>query len=327
MALLTSPAQFLFRGSTRRGLRCFLMEQAEVGLLPFARVALEVATQVLPPYRTRFSKHQFTQPQLLAVLCLMRYEDWTFREAETRLREHQELRAALKLREVPDYTTLYRFLRRLDDVTVERGLGETVRRLRRRRRRAVSVAIDGTGLSYNSVSTFFIRRLEQACRSQCAPSSLAEVGDCGGCAATDFVGAAGPSRARFRRPLAARTAGRGGTRYAHSAGAGGCRVRLGTQPPTHPTTPGSQKHHPRPAPRYSPRHHSESNVPRLSGKTVPPTRQDRNHLLGDQTQAFLPRSRAQLIHTDSPSPAARSCLQPLSLEASPHLGGCQQSQW
>src|SRR6266404_4580628 len=84
-----------------------------------------------------------------------------FREAETRLREHQELRAALKLREVPDYTTLYRFLRRLDDVTVERGLGETVRRLRRRRRRAVSVAIDGTGLSYNSVSTFFIRRLEQ----------------------------------------------------------------------------------------------------------------------------------------------------------------------
>src|SRR5260221_1547471 len=27
MALLTSPTQFLFRGSTRRGLRCFLMEQ------------------------------------------------------------------------------------------------------------------------------------------------------------------------------------------------------------------------------------------------------------------------------------------------------------
>ncbi len=39
---------------------------AEVGLLPFARVALQVATQVLPPYRTRFSKQQFNQPQLLA---------------------------------------------------------------------------------------------------------------------------------------------------------------------------------------------------------------------------------------------------------------------
>src|SRR5271170_2791282 len=134
---------------------------SEVGLLPFARVALQVAKQVLPCYRTRFSKHQFTQPQLLAVLCLMRYEDWTFREAETRLREHQELRAALQLTAVPDYTTLYRFLRRLQDDTVDRGLSETVRRLRRRRRRAVVVAVDGTGLSYNSVSSFFIRRVEQ----------------------------------------------------------------------------------------------------------------------------------------------------------------------
>ena len=38
-------------------------------LTALARVALQVATQVLPLYRTRFSKHQFTQPQLLAVLC------------------------------------------------------------------------------------------------------------------------------------------------------------------------------------------------------------------------------------------------------------------
>ena len=64
----------------------------EIGLLPFARVAMDIATAILPTYRSRFSKHQFTQPQLLAILCLMRYEDWTFREAEVRLREHAELR-------------------------------------------------------------------------------------------------------------------------------------------------------------------------------------------------------------------------------------------
>ena len=63
---------------------------AEVGLVPFAHLALEVAGAVLPPYRTRFSKHQFTQPQLLAILCLMRYEDWTYQEAEVRLSEHSE---------------------------------------------------------------------------------------------------------------------------------------------------------------------------------------------------------------------------------------------
>src|SRR5260370_12652910 len=75
---------------------------AEVGLLPFARVALEVATQVLPPYRTRFSKHQFTQPQLLAVLCPLRCEDWTFREASDRFGEHQGCGPALQFPGVPD---------------------------------------------------------------------------------------------------------------------------------------------------------------------------------------------------------------------------------
>jgi len=44
--------------------------------------------------RSCFSKHQFSQPQLLAILCLMRYEDWTFRETEVRLSEHGELRRA-----------------------------------------------------------------------------------------------------------------------------------------------------------------------------------------------------------------------------------------
>ncbi|HKM65648.1 MAG TPA: hypothetical protein VJX70_00670 [Candidatus Acidoferrum sp.] len=33
----------------------------EIRLLPLARVALQVASAVLPPYRTRFSKYRFTQ--------------------------------------------------------------------------------------------------------------------------------------------------------------------------------------------------------------------------------------------------------------------------
>ena len=107
----------------------------EIGLLSFAGVAFQTASAILPPYRSRFSKHQFTQPQLLAVLCLMRYEDWTFREAEIRLREHSELRAVLRLSSVPDYTTVYRFLRRLPDDSIDNVLGETVRRLRRSSRR------------------------------------------------------------------------------------------------------------------------------------------------------------------------------------------------
>jgi hypothetical protein len=87
---------------------------AEVGLLTFGRTAWQVGRAVLPPYRTPFSKHHFTQPQLLAILCLMRYEDWTFREAEVRLGEHRELRQTLGLSSVPDFTTVYRFLQRFE---------------------------------------------------------------------------------------------------------------------------------------------------------------------------------------------------------------------
>src|SRR5437773_11666471 len=64
---------------------------SEVGLVPFARVALQVSREVVPAYSHRFSPQRFTQPQLLAILCLMRYEDWTFRAAEVRLAEHAEV--------------------------------------------------------------------------------------------------------------------------------------------------------------------------------------------------------------------------------------------
>lgn len=81
---------------------------AELGLIRFAWLALEVSE---------------------AALCLMRYEDWTFREAEVRLSEHSELRSTLQLSSVLDYTTHYRFLTRLGEEDVARVLEEIVRRM------------------------------------------------------------------------------------------------------------------------------------------------------------------------------------------------------
>jgi hypothetical protein len=42
---------------------------AEVGLLPFAKTALEVMEEVSSDNSSKFSKHTFTQPQLLTILC------------------------------------------------------------------------------------------------------------------------------------------------------------------------------------------------------------------------------------------------------------------
>jgi Transposase DDE domain/Transposase domain (DUF772) len=131
---------------------------AEVGLVTFAKVALRIGQVVLPAYRSKFSKHQFQQPQLLAILCLMRYEDWPFREAEVRLAEHAELRAALGLQHVPDYTTVYRFLRRLDEAALEQALGAVVQQLMPAPARQATVAVDATGLAPGAISTFFVKR-------------------------------------------------------------------------------------------------------------------------------------------------------------------------
>lgn len=132
---------------------------AEIGLVVFATYALQVSKAVMPVYRSRYSKHIFTQPQLLAILCLMRYEDWTFREAEVRLAEHQELRKALELEIVPDYTTLYRFLRRLDETLLAQALVETLRRFPGSAEAPkATVAVDATGLAPGAISTFFVKR-------------------------------------------------------------------------------------------------------------------------------------------------------------------------
>jgi hypothetical protein len=138
---------------------------SEVGLVPFARVALEVSREVVPAYSHRFSPQRFTQPQLLAILCLMRYEDWTFRAAEIRLAEHCELRRALELQVVPNYSTPFRFMLRVKEQLIAQVLAEVVRRFQNPRLASAkaksTVAVDATGLAPGAISTFFIRRREQ----------------------------------------------------------------------------------------------------------------------------------------------------------------------
>jgi Transposase DDE domain/Transposase domain (DUF772) len=133
----------------------------EIGLMKFATIALQVGQTSLPAYRSKFSKRRYTQPQLLAILCLMRYEDGTFREAEVRLAEHAEWRTALTLRHVPDSTTVYRFLRRLDESALERTLSAVVQWLAPPPARQDTVAVDATGLAPGAISTLFVKRAKE----------------------------------------------------------------------------------------------------------------------------------------------------------------------
>jgi hypothetical protein len=74
--------------------------------LALAQTALEVAEQSMPAYAYPKSKHTFTQHQLFACLVLMQFLKADYRGIEQMLREWSDLRQALGLERVPDYSTL-----------------------------------------------------------------------------------------------------------------------------------------------------------------------------------------------------------------------------
>jgi len=109
---------FVSEGIDKEGLAVFsdgaggTMAEASRSLC--SRGHCQVATKFCHPTSSRFSKPiSSTQPPLLAVLCLMRYEDWTFREAEVRLPRAPRVACRIAIAGGARLHTLYRFLRRL----------------------------------------------------------------------------------------------------------------------------------------------------------------------------------------------------------------------
>lgn len=89
----------------------------------------------------------------------MRYEDCIFRETEVRLQEHVELWKALGLQQTPDYTTFYRFMRRLNPERIQTALHEAaVQTMKDKPTKRAVFAVDATGLAPGAISTFFINR-------------------------------------------------------------------------------------------------------------------------------------------------------------------------
>jgi hypothetical protein len=71
-----------------------------------ARKSLAVAEAALPAYSSKYSRRDFTQPQLFSCLVLMEFLKTDFRGIVAQLADFSELRQALKLEKVPDHSTL-----------------------------------------------------------------------------------------------------------------------------------------------------------------------------------------------------------------------------
>jgi hypothetical protein len=78
-----------------------------------AREALRLARAGLPAYSSKYSRKDFTQHQLFAVLALKTFLKTDYRGVVATLADFAELRADLGLTKVPDHSTLCYAERRL----------------------------------------------------------------------------------------------------------------------------------------------------------------------------------------------------------------------
>jgi hypothetical protein len=78
-----------------------------------AREALRLAQAALPAYSSRFSRKDFTQPQLFACLALKTFFKTDYRGLVQLLQDFAELRQELGLSAVPHYSTLCYAAKRL----------------------------------------------------------------------------------------------------------------------------------------------------------------------------------------------------------------------
>lgn len=74
-------------------------------LYEFTRVCLHLASQHVPPHFSKFSKHTFTQPQLVVLVCLKLKLGVTYREPVDWLAEMPGIQQALGLKQLPHFTT------------------------------------------------------------------------------------------------------------------------------------------------------------------------------------------------------------------------------
>jgi len=145
--------------------------------LKVARAAYQAGQASLPRYAHKFSRRDFTCPQLFAILVLRKFFKTDYRGVIAILAEWQELRDALDLNDkLPHFTTPQKASAKLlDDALIRKLLTQTIEqffRLKRDRElsdddvawvlRIERIAGDSTGLESRHCSRYFTHRRKQS---------------------------------------------------------------------------------------------------------------------------------------------------------------------
>ncbi len=129
--------------------------------LRLTREALALGQSALPVFSGPFSRRDFTQPQLFAILVLKVFLKTDFRGIVALLADWPDLARTLGLKKVPHYSTpCYAQQRLLGNEKFQRLLSAVWDRARQKRLidGRPEVAIDATGLETRHVSAYYVDR-------------------------------------------------------------------------------------------------------------------------------------------------------------------------
>jgi hypothetical protein len=98
------------------------------------KLAFELAQQTLSPHASRFSRKDFTRPQLFACLVLREHQRKSFRGIEAVLRDSPQWLADIGLAKAPDHNTLCRAFDAFMKPRLARSMLDLMARLARQRK-------------------------------------------------------------------------------------------------------------------------------------------------------------------------------------------------
>jgi len=164
--------------------------------LAIARLAKFVCRGTLPEYSCPKSPKKYQQPQLLAILVLKTYFRTTYRGIIELLELSPELREALDLKKIPDFSALQKFGERAVD---EKLLNSLLRRLVKQvGKNPEAVAMDSTELDSTEASMHFLSRTGK--RKQKINIKLGVIIMCGSLIPCAVAVGQGPSNDRIEAP-------------------------------------------------------------------------------------------------------------------------------
>lgn len=143
------------------------MKDAEqTRLMLIARMTLRLARRCVAPYACVRSRHDFTQPQLVACLVLRAVTKNDYRGIRELLLLSPPLREALGLEKVPHWTTLQKFMARPEvPEIIDLLIGEVLKEVGIADQPA-EIAVDSTGMQNGVASLHYLTRRGKSGRAR-----------------------------------------------------------------------------------------------------------------------------------------------------------------